>query len=54
MSIAVRRWARERKSLAIRVQLQRDDATLTDAIADEAIAAIVADLQTRTGAILRG
>jgi phenylalanyl-tRNA synthetase beta chain len=44
----------EKKSLAIRVLLQRDDATLTDAIADETIAAIIEDLKTRTGAILRG
>ena len=44
----------DKKSLAIRVTLQRDDATLTDAIADEAIAAIVADLKTRFGATLRG
>jgi phenylalanyl-tRNA synthetase beta chain len=43
-----------KKSLAIRVQLQRDDATLTDAIADETIAAIIGDLKKRTGATLRG
>ena len=43
-----------KKSLAARVTLQRDDATLTDAQADEAIAAIVADLRTRFGAVLRG
>ncbi len=44
----------DKKSLAIRVTLQRDDATLTDAIADEAIGAIVADLKGRFGATLRG
>jgi phenylalanyl-tRNA synthetase beta chain len=43
-----------KKSLAVRVTLQRDDATLTDAIADETIAAIVADLKAATGATLRG
>jgi phenylalanyl-tRNA synthetase beta chain len=43
-----------KKSLAVRVTLQRDDATLTDAIADETIAAIVADLKNRFGATLRG
>ena len=43
-----------KKSLAVRVTLQRDDATLTDAIADETIAAIVADLKSRFGAALRG
>jgi phenylalanyl-tRNA synthetase beta chain len=43
-----------KKSLAVRVTLQRDDATLTDAIADATIAAIVADLKTRFGATLRG
>jgi phenylalanyl-tRNA synthetase beta chain len=43
-----------KKSLAIRVTLQRDDATLTDAIADETIEAIVNDLRTRFGATLRG
>jgi phenylalanyl-tRNA synthetase beta chain len=44
----------DKKSLAIRVLLQRDDATLTDALADDTIVAIVADLNARTGAILRG
>ena len=43
-----------KKSLAVRVTLQRDDATLTDAMADETIAAIVGDLRTRFGASLRG
>ncbi len=43
-----------KKSLAVRVTLQRDDATLTDAIADETIGAIVADLKSRFGASLRG
>jgi phenylalanyl-tRNA synthetase beta chain len=43
-----------KKSLAVRVTLQREDATLTDAIADETISGIVADLQQRFGATLRG
>jgi phenylalanyl-tRNA synthetase beta chain len=43
-----------KKSLALRIALQRDDATLTDAIADEAIAAVVGDLRARFGAALRG
>ena len=43
-----------KKSLAVRISLQRADATLTDAIAEAAIAAIVADLRTRFGATLRG
>jgi phenylalanyl-tRNA synthetase beta chain len=43
-----------KKSLALRVTLQRDDATLTDAQADATIAAIVADLRDRFGATLRG
>ena len=43
-----------KKSLAVRVTLQRDDATLTDAGADETIAAIVAGLKQTAGAILRG
>jgi phenylalanyl-tRNA synthetase beta chain len=43
-----------KKSLAVRVSLQRDDATLTDAIAEAAVAAIVADLRSRFGATLRG
>jgi phenylalanyl-tRNA synthetase beta chain len=43
-----------KKSLAVRVTLQRDDATLTDAIAEATIAAIVAGLQQRFGATLRG
>jgi len=43
-----------KKSLAVRVTLQRDDSTLTDALADETIAAIVGDLRTRLGASLRG
>ena len=42
-----------KKSLAVRVTLQRDDATLTDAQADETIAAIVADLRKRFNAVLR-
>ncbi|MFN2461497.1 MAG: hypothetical protein ABR591_12560 [Candidatus Velthaea sp.] len=43
-----------KKSLAVRVTLQRDDATLTDADADAAVGAIVADLRERFGAALRG
>jgi phenylalanyl-tRNA synthetase beta chain len=43
-----------KKSLAVRVILQREDTTLTDAIADETIAAIVASLHQRFGATLRG
>ena len=43
-----------KKSLALRVTLQRDDATLTDAQADATIAAVVADLRERFGATLRG
>jgi phenylalanyl-tRNA synthetase beta chain len=43
-----------KKSLAVRISLQRDDATLTDAIAETAVAAIVADVRTRFGATLRG
>jgi len=43
-----------KKSLAVRVTLQREDATLTDALADETIAAIVGDLRQRFGATLRG
>lgn len=42
-----------KKSLAIRVTLQRDDATLTDAQAEAALSAIVADLKARFGATLR-
>ena len=42
-----------KKSLAARVTLQRDDATLTDAQADEMIAAILGDLQAKFGAVLR-
>ena len=43
-----------KKSLAVRVTLQREDATLTDAIADETISVIVGDLRQRFGATLRG
>ena len=43
-----------KKSLALRVTLQSDEATLTDAHADATIAAIVADLRERFGATLRG
>jgi phenylalanyl-tRNA synthetase beta chain len=42
-----------KKSLALRVTLQREDATMTDAQADAAIAAIVAALRERFGAVLR-
>jgi phenylalanyl-tRNA synthetase beta chain len=43
-----------KKSLAVRVTLQREDATLTDTIADETLSAIVGDLRQRFGATLRG
>jgi phenylalanyl-tRNA synthetase beta chain len=43
-----------KKSLALRVTIQSDETTLTDAQADAVIAAIVADLRTRFGATLRG
>ena len=43
-----------KKSLAVRVTLGRDDATLTDADAEGALAAIVAGLRERFGATLRG
>ena len=43
----------DKKSLALRIQLGRDDATLTDADADAAIAAIVGGLRERFGAVLR-
>ena len=42
------------KSLAVRVTLQRPDATLTDRDADETIAAILRSLDTAFGAKLRG
>jgi len=42
-----------KKSLALRVVLQRGDATLTDADADAAVAAIVAELGSRYDALLR-
>jgi phenylalanyl-tRNA synthetase beta chain len=42
------------KSIAVRVVLQRDDATLTDAEADEHVAAILDVLRERYGAKLRG
>jgi len=44
----------DKKSLAVRVTLQRDDATMTDAEADGAIAAILAALRERFGAAIRG
>jgi phenylalanyl-tRNA synthetase beta chain len=43
----------EKKSLALRIVLQRGDATLTDADADAAIEAIVAELGARFGALRR-
>ncbi|MFY9780499.1 MAG: phenylalanine--tRNA ligase subunit beta [Candidatus Baltobacteraceae bacterium] len=43
-----------KKSIALRVVLQRDDATLTDAEADKHVAAILAVLRERYGAKLRG
>ncbi|MBC5810168.1 MAG: phenylalanine--tRNA ligase subunit beta [Candidatus Eremiobacteraeota bacterium] len=42
-----------KKSIAVRILLQRRDATLTDAEADGYIAAISASLQERCGAVLR-
>ncbi|MBD5634632.1 MAG: phenylalanine--tRNA ligase subunit beta [Candidatus Eremiobacteraeota bacterium] len=43
-----------KKSIALRVTLQRRDATLTDAQADSSIAAILAALRERCGATIRG
>ena len=43
-----------KKSLAVRVTLQRDDATMTDTEADGAIAAILGTLRERFGATIRG
>ena len=43
----------DKKSLAVRVVLQRDDRTLTDAEADAAIGVVLASLEKRFGAILR-
>ena len=42
-----------KKSLAVRVTLQRDDATMTDTEADGAIAAILGTLRERFGATIR-
>jgi phenylalanyl-tRNA synthetase beta chain len=42
-----------KKSVAVRVVLQRDDATLTDADADKHIASILASLRERCGAKIR-
>jgi phenylalanyl-tRNA synthetase beta chain len=42
-----------KKSIAVRIVLQRDDATLTDAEADGHIAAILASLRERCGARIR-
>ena len=43
-----------KKSLAVRVTLQRDDATMTDTEADGAIATILTALRERLGATIRG
>lgn len=43
-----------KKSLAVRVVLQRDDTTLTDAEADTALAAVLGALRSAHGATLRG
>jgi phenylalanyl-tRNA synthetase beta chain len=43
----------DKKSLAVRVVLQRPDTTLTDADADREIAAILRSLEERCGATLR-
>jgi phenylalanyl-tRNA synthetase beta chain len=42
-----------KKSLAVRVVLQRDDATLTDTEAEQHVAAILAALAERCGAKIR-
>jgi len=43
-----------RKSIAVRVTFQRDDATLTDPEVEERVAAILAALRERLGAEIRG
>ncbi len=43
-----------KKSIAVRVTLQRDDATLTDAQADAYVAAMLEQLRERCGAQIRG
>ena len=43
----------DKKSVALRVTLQRSDATLTDAEADAHVAAILASLRERCGATIR-
>jgi phenylalanyl-tRNA synthetase beta chain len=43
----------EEKSLAVRITLAREDATLTEAEIDAAMQAAVAELSRRTGARLR-
>ncbi len=48
-----RQVGEDRKSLAVRVVLQRYDATLTDAEADRHVAAILASLEERCGAKIR-
>jgi phenylalanyl-tRNA synthetase beta chain len=42
-----------KKSIALRITLQRADATLTDAEADAQIAAILVSLEARCGAVIR-
>jgi phenylalanyl-tRNA synthetase beta chain len=42
-----------KKSLAVRITLQRADATLTDAEADDYVASILASLRERCGAVIR-
>jgi len=43
----------DKKSLAVRITLQRSDATLTDAEADAYVASILASLRERCGAVMR-
>jgi phenylalanyl-tRNA synthetase beta chain len=43
----------DKKSLAVRITLQRADATLTDAEADAYVASILASLRERCGAVIR-
>jgi phenylalanyl-tRNA synthetase beta chain len=45
--------AAEKKSLAVRVTLQKRDTTITDEEADAAIATALTALQTQLGATLR-
>jgi phenylalanyl-tRNA synthetase beta chain len=46
--------AADKKSLAVSLLLQRDDATMTDAEADARIKAVLDALGTRLGATIRG